>query len=112
MLCCRGNLLVILCQEVTSVCCLKANFDCHLKVVCEMEEVGDSVARVDTLIKEAVTFQKLCGVSRLTLSICIKDQIQEHNWKYPQKSTLFHSLVSVKRSADIQTLSQNVILFF
>ncbi|PNF24765.1 Guanine nucleotide exchange factor DBS [Cryptotermes secundus] len=39
---------------------LQSNFDCHLKSVCEMTEVGETVARVDTLIKEATALQKLC----------------------------------------------------
>lgn len=41
----------------------QSNFDCHLKSVCEMTEVGETVARVDTLIKEAAALQKLCMVS-------------------------------------------------
>jgi hypothetical protein len=43
----------------------QGNFDSHLKTVCEMTEVGETVARVDTLIKEAAAFQKLCTVSSL-----------------------------------------------
>jgi hypothetical protein len=39
---------------------LQSNFDSHLKTVCEMTEVGETVARVDMLIKEASAFQKLC----------------------------------------------------
>lgn len=39
---------------------LQSNFDCYLKRVCEMTEVGETVARVDTLIKEATALQKLC----------------------------------------------------
>lgn len=41
----------------------QSNFDCHLKTVCEMTEVGETVARVDTLIREGTAFQKLCTVS-------------------------------------------------
>lgn len=36
--------------------------DKHLKSVSEMTEVGETVDRVDTLIKELITFQKLCMV--------------------------------------------------
>ncbi|KAK7866805.1 hypothetical protein R5R35_005239 [Gryllus longicercus] len=39
---------------------LQANFDSHLKTVCEMTEVGETSARVDTLLRETTTFQKLC----------------------------------------------------
>ncbi|KAJ4435473.1 hypothetical protein ANN_18089 [Periplaneta americana] len=39
---------------------LQGNFDSHLKTVCEMTEIGETVARVDTLIREATAFQKLC----------------------------------------------------
>ncbi|XP_023310608.1 guanine nucleotide exchange factor DBS isoform X2 [Anoplophora glabripennis] len=41
---------------------LQVNFDSYLKTVSEMTEVGETVNRVDTLIKETNTFQKLCNV--------------------------------------------------
>lgn len=41
---------------------LQINFDSHLKIVSEMTEVGETVQRVDTLIRETTTFQKLCMV--------------------------------------------------
>nr|CAD7199538.1 unnamed protein product [Timema douglasi] len=39
---------------------LQSNFDCHLKTICEMTEVGETVARVDTLLREMKAFQKIC----------------------------------------------------
>lgn len=54
----------------------QGNFDSHLKTVCEMTEIGETVARVDTLIKEAAAFQKLCTVSSFNyckLIRCIYD---------------------------------------
>uniref|UniRef100_A0A1B6D890 DH domain-containing protein n=1 Tax=Clastoptera arizonana TaxID=38151 RepID=A0A1B6D890_9HEMI len=39
---------------------IQGNLDVYLKTVSEMTEVGETVERVDTLIKEFVTFQKLC----------------------------------------------------
>lgn len=44
--------------------CLQYNLDMHLKTVSEMTEVGDTVERVDILIKELVKFQKICVVSK------------------------------------------------
>ncbi|KAJ8926822.1 hypothetical protein NQ314_020670 [Rhamnusium bicolor] len=41
---------------------LQINFDSYLKTVSEMTEVGETVSRVDTLIKETNTFEKLCNV--------------------------------------------------
>lgn len=38
----------------------QSNFDCHLKTISEMTEIGDSVDRVDTLLKETKTFHSLC----------------------------------------------------
>lgn len=42
---------------------LEAKFDQYLKTVNDMIEVGESVNRVDQLIKEANGFHKLCLVS-------------------------------------------------
>ncbi|XP_055702828.1 guanine nucleotide exchange factor DBS isoform X3 [Phlebotomus papatasi] len=39
---------------------LQINFDSHLKTVSEMTEIGETVQRADTLVKETKTFQKLC----------------------------------------------------
>ncbi|XP_037904772.1 guanine nucleotide exchange factor DBS isoform X5 [Hermetia illucens] len=39
---------------------LQTNFDSHLKTVSEMTEIGETVVRVDTLIKETKAFQKIC----------------------------------------------------
>ncbi|XP_037046122.1 guanine nucleotide exchange factor DBS isoform X3 [Bradysia coprophila] len=39
---------------------LQTNFDSHLKTISEMTEIGDSVDRVDALIKETKTFHGLC----------------------------------------------------
>ncbi|XP_067010975.1 guanine nucleotide exchange factor DBS [Anabrus simplex] len=39
---------------------LQGNFDSHLKTVCEMTEVGETAARVETLLREAAVFKKLC----------------------------------------------------
>ncbi|XP_017778682.1 PREDICTED: guanine nucleotide exchange factor DBS isoform X2 [Nicrophorus vespilloides] len=39
---------------------LQANFDQHLKIVSEMTEIGDTVSRVETLMRETSAFQKLC----------------------------------------------------
>ncbi|XP_031630381.1 guanine nucleotide exchange factor DBS isoform X3 [Contarinia nasturtii] len=41
---------------------LQINFDSHLKIVSEMTEIGETVERVDTLIKDTKRFQKLCDV--------------------------------------------------
>lgn len=41
---------------------LQINFDSHLRIVSEMTEVGETVNRVDQLIKETSTFEKLCLV--------------------------------------------------
>lgn len=41
---------------------LQINFDSHLKIVSEMTEIGETVERVDALIKETKRFQKLCDV--------------------------------------------------
>lgn len=41
---------------------LEMKFEHHLKTVGDMIEIGENVGRVDTLIKEANTFQKLCLV--------------------------------------------------
>lgn len=38
------------------------NFDSHLKIVSEMTEIGETVERVDALLKETKRFQKLCDV--------------------------------------------------
>lgn len=38
----------------------QTNFDSHLKAVAEMTEIGETVSRVDTLIWETKTFQKIC----------------------------------------------------
>lgn len=40
---------------------LQVNFNCHFKTVSEMTEVGDTISRVETLIKETASFQKLCS---------------------------------------------------
>lgn len=42
---------------------IQTTLDRHLKTVSELTEVGETVDRVDTLIKELVVFQKLCVVS-------------------------------------------------
>lgn len=39
----------------------KTNFDGHLKTISEMTEIGETVDRVDTLIKETKIFHSLCG---------------------------------------------------
>lgn len=39
----------------------QSNFDGHLKIVSEMTEIGETVSRVDTLIKETKLFQTLCN---------------------------------------------------
>ncbi|XP_055838288.1 guanine nucleotide exchange factor DBS isoform X2 [Episyrphus balteatus] len=39
---------------------LQTNFDVHLKTVADMTEIGETVVRVDTLIKETKAFQKMC----------------------------------------------------
>ncbi|XP_060536985.1 guanine nucleotide exchange factor DBS-like isoform X3 [Cylas formicarius] len=39
---------------------LQSNFDVALKTVSEMTEIGETVARVDTLIKETNAFEKIC----------------------------------------------------
>jgi hypothetical protein len=54
----------------------QSNFDFHLKKACEMTEVGETVARVDTLIKEATVFQKLCMVSSFILLRFIRHMIE------------------------------------
>ncbi|KAJ8986252.1 hypothetical protein NQ317_009960 [Molorchus minor] len=41
---------------------LQINFDSNLKTVSEMAEVGETVSRIDTLIKETNAFEKLCNV--------------------------------------------------
>lgn len=41
---------------------LQINFDSHLKVVSEMTEIGETVDRVDSLIKDIKRFQKLCDI--------------------------------------------------
>lgn len=41
---------------------IQINFDSHLKVVSEMTEIGETVERVDALLKETKRFQKLCDV--------------------------------------------------
>ncbi|XP_031336912.1 guanine nucleotide exchange factor DBS-like isoform X1 [Photinus pyralis] len=41
---------------------LQINFNSHLKTMSEMTEIGDSVTRIETLIRETATFQKLCTV--------------------------------------------------
>nr|XP_015837407.1 PREDICTED: guanine nucleotide exchange factor DBS isoform X1 [Tribolium castaneum]XP_015837728.1 PREDICTED: guanine nucleotide exchange factor DBS isoform X1 [Tribolium castaneum]XP_015837982.1 PREDICTED: guanine nucleotide exchange factor DBS isoform X1 [Tribolium castaneum] len=41
---------------------LQINFNSHLKVVNEMTEVGESINRIDSLIKELIAFEKLCLV--------------------------------------------------
>lgn len=41
---------------------LQINFNSHLKVVNDMTEVGESINRIDSLIKELITFEKLCLV--------------------------------------------------
>lgn len=40
---------------------MQINFDGHLKIVSEMTEIGETVLRVDTLIKETKLFQTLCN---------------------------------------------------
>ncbi|KAF2903495.1 hypothetical protein ILUMI_02685 [Ignelater luminosus] len=40
---------------------LQVNFNSHFKTVSEMTEVGDTISRVETLIKETASFQKLCS---------------------------------------------------
>lgn len=47
------NLLIIFFQ---------INFDGHIQTVSEMTEIGETVDRVDALIKETRTFQKLCNI--------------------------------------------------
>ncbi|XP_076261206.1 guanine nucleotide exchange factor DBS-like isoform X2 [Rhynchophorus ferrugineus] len=39
---------------------LQVNFDSSLKKAAEMTEIGETVSRVDTLIKEAYAFEKIC----------------------------------------------------
>lgn len=39
----------------------QTSFDAHLKTVSEMTEIGETVQRVDALIWETKTFQKICG---------------------------------------------------
>lgn len=41
---------------------IQINFDSHLKIVSEMTEIGETVERVDALLKETKRFQKLCDV--------------------------------------------------
>lgn len=41
---------------------LQINFDSHIKTLVDMTEIGDSVTRIDTLMRETQTFQKLCMV--------------------------------------------------
>ncbi|XP_065166036.1 guanine nucleotide exchange factor DBS-like isoform X2 [Atheta coriaria] len=41
---------------------LQINFDSHMKTVSEMCEIGETVTRVETLLKETQSFQKLCSV--------------------------------------------------
>lgn len=38
------------------------NFDSHLKFVSEMTEIGETVERVDAIIKDTKRFQTLCDV--------------------------------------------------
>lgn len=42
--------------------CVQVNFDSHLKIVAEMTEIGETVDRVDALIKDTKRFQKMCDV--------------------------------------------------
>lgn len=42
--------------------CVQVNFDSHLKIVAEMTEIGETVERVDALIKDTKRFQKMCDV--------------------------------------------------
>lgn len=39
----------------------QCNFDNHLKTISEMTEIGETVDRVDTLLKETKVFHTLCG---------------------------------------------------
>lgn len=39
---------------------MQTNFDSHLKIVSDMTEIGETVVRVDTLIRETKSFQKIC----------------------------------------------------
>ncbi|KAF5275360.1 hypothetical protein FQR65_LT04188 [Abscondita terminalis] len=41
---------------------LRTNFNSHLKTAFEMLEIGDNASRVETLIRETASFQKLCSV--------------------------------------------------
>jgi hypothetical protein len=43
-------------------CYLQAKFDSHLTNIAEMTEIGESVARVEVLIKEANDFERKCLV--------------------------------------------------
>lgn len=56
------NLLKINKKCTKRVVNFQINFDSHLKAVSEMTEIGETVERVDTLIKDTKRFQKLCDV--------------------------------------------------
>lgn len=49
-------------QVMLSIAILQINFDSHLKIVAEMTEIGETVERVDALIKDTKRFQKMCDV--------------------------------------------------
>ncbi|CAG9796804.1 unnamed protein product [Diatraea saccharalis] len=52
---------------------MQATLDGHLKTACDMTEVGETANRVDSLIQEAVDFEKLCNCDLDTASSVIDD---------------------------------------
>ncbi|CAB3240276.1 unnamed protein product [Arctia plantaginis] len=52
---------------------MQAALDNHLKMACDMTEVGETASRVDSLLQEAGDFEKLCNCDLETATSVIED---------------------------------------
>ncbi|XP_047985219.1 guanine nucleotide exchange factor DBS-like isoform X2 [Leguminivora glycinivorella] len=52
---------------------MQATLDNHLKAACDMTEVGETASRVESLIQEAIDFEKLCNCDLDTAASVIDD---------------------------------------
>lgn len=52
---------------------MQAALDNHLKMACDMTEVGETASRVDSLLQEAGDFEKLCNCDLETAASVIDD---------------------------------------
>lgn len=96
---------------------LQTNFDSHLKKVSEMTEIGETVSRVDQLIRETKAFNKICqsDVERAEEVISTGGQLINARSPCPQELvqpkcdelSRVCEIVTQRLSKRLETLSKN-----